>query len=219
MPSTGFRGWPPEALEFYRALEAHNSRAWWEAHQDEYRELVLGPMRALCREFEAAYGPFHIFRPQRDVRFSRDKSPYKTHLGAVAEGDRGEQYYVQLSADGLFAASGYHRMANDQLARFRAAVADDRSGSRLVEAVAEVVRRGYELGGSELATAPRGYPRDHPRVDLLRHKGLTVGRAFEPAPWLGTRSALKRITAVWEAAAPVNRWLGRHVGPSREPPG
>ena len=128
MPSTSFRGWPAEALAFYRGLESDNSKAYWSAHKASYDDDVRRPMAELCAELEHDYGSFHVFRPNRDVRFSRDKSPYKTAIGAVTEGRGGEAYYVQLSAEGLFAASGYYRMATDQLERFRAAVDDTRAG-------------------------------------------------------------------------------------------
>jgi uncharacterized protein (TIGR02453 family) len=183
-----------------------------------FEEEVRGPLRRLCDELEPDYGSFHLFRPNRDVRFSKDKSPYKTAAGAVTEGEGGEHYYVQISADGLMTGSGYYRMATDQLTRYREAVDDRRSGAALDEAVAAVARKGYEIGGEQLRTAPRGYPRDHPRVHLLRHKGLYVGRSFAPAKWLSTRACLTRVTAAWHAGDQVNAWMNRYVGPTSEPP-
>ena len=162
-------------------------------------------------------GTFHLFRPHRDVRFSRDKSPYKTHQGAVTEGEGGELYYLHLDGEGLFVATGYHQMARDQLERFREAVDDERSGPELERTVAALERR-YEIGGRELKTAPRGYPRDHPRVRFLQHKGLTAGRRFGTPAWLGTRRAKSRIVEAWRGAAPLDEWLNTHVGPSRLPP-
>jgi uncharacterized protein (TIGR02453 family) len=218
MPSAQFRGWTPEALAFYRGLEGDNSRQYWTEHKATFEREVRNPMLQLCAELEATYGTFHIFRPNRDVRFSRDKSPYKTAMGAVTEGQGGERYYVQVSADGLMAASGYYHMASDQLDRFREAVADNRAGPRLERAVAAVGKGGYDVGGEALKTAPRGYARDHPRVHLLRHKGMSVGRTFAPARWLATRGCLERITKTWSAGKEVNAWLNRHVGPSTELP-
>jgi uncharacterized protein (TIGR02453 family) len=175
-------------------------------------------MELLCHELEERYGTFHLFRPNRDVRFSRDKSPYKTATGAVTEGPGGEAYYVQISAEGLMVASGYYRMAPDQLARYRAAVDDARTGRALERALADVAGAGLDVGGEALKTSPRGYPRDHPRVGMLRHKGVTVGRTFPVARWLGTRQCLERITTTWDRAARVNAWLNRCVGPSTEAP-
>jgi uncharacterized protein (TIGR02453 family) len=218
VPSTSFRGWPAEALAFYRGLEVDNSKAYWTAHKASYDDDVRRPMTELCAELEGDYGSFHVFRPNRDVRFSRDKSPYKTAIGAVTEGTGGEAYYVQISAEGLFAASGYYHLAVDQLARYRVAVDDTRSGRALERALADVSRQGYQISGQSLKTSPRGFARDHPRVELLRHKGVTVGRSYPPARWLSTSACLTHITDVWSAAATVNRWLNRHVGPSTAPP-
>jgi len=159
-----------------------------------------------------------VFRPNRDVRFSKDKSPYKTRCYAVAEGEGGESYYVEVSAKGLVVATGYWMMANDQLDRYRYAVDDDRAGAALEGVVAGVRQQGLDIEGPGLTTAPRGYPRDHPRVALLRHKSVAAMRRFPPAAWLGTPAAADRIVEVWWASGELNEWLARHVGPSTLPP-
>jgi uncharacterized protein (TIGR02453 family) len=213
-----FTGFPPEALDFWAGLEADNSKAYWTAHKDVYEQAVRGPMEALveaCSEF----GEFKIFRPYRDVRFSKDKSPYKTHTGAVTEGEGGSLYYVQLSATGLFAASGYYVMASDQLERYRTAVVDDSAGAEVEQLVRALEASGYDVAAHDtLKTAPRGYPKDHPRAALLRRKGLISGKAFLPAKWLHTKAARDRVVKVWTDAASLCAWLDKHVGPSTEPP-
>ncbi len=143
-----FRGWPAEAIEFYEGLEADNTRAYWQDHKKEYEELVKGPMVELLAELAGEFGEGKIFRPFRDVRFSKDKSPYKTAIGATLE--RGG--YVQFSAHGLAAGSGYYGMMPDQLERYRQAVADDKSGRKVVELVrrpAEGRRRRHRPGDAE----------------------------------------------------------------------
>ncbi|MDQ4132583.1 MAG: DUF2461 domain-containing protein [Actinomycetota bacterium] len=210
-----FRGWPAEALEFYEGLEADNAKAYWQDHRDVYETYVRAPMEALLEKVEPEFGKGKIFRPYRDVRFSADKSPYKTAIGAVAS-QHGSVFYVQLSADGLFAASGYYQMARDQLNRFRAAVDDDGTGEELVAIVAGLESEGYDVGGEALRSAPRGFRSDHPRIKLLRHTGVTMGRSWAPAAWLGTARAADRVTQVWRAARPLNEWLQSHVGPSTE---
>jgi uncharacterized protein (DUF2461 family) len=80
-----FKGWPAEAIEFYEGLEADNTRAYWQDHKQDYEELVKRPMVELLAELEGDYGAGKIFRPFRDVRFSKDKSPYKTAIGATLE--------------------------------------------------------------------------------------------------------------------------------------
>lgn len=213
-----FRGWPPEAIAFYEGLEADNSKAYWTAHKAVYDECVRAPLQALADELRDEVGELHLFRPYRDVRFSKDKAPYKTAAAAAGELEGGSLVYVQLSAAGLFVASGHYRPAADQLERFRAAVADDRTGPALEGVVAALRNAGYDLGGQELKVAPRGFPRDHPRVELLRHKGITAGRTWAPARWLHTAKAKDRVLEAWRGAAALQQWLDRHVGPSSLPP-
>jgi uncharacterized protein (TIGR02453 family) len=216
--ATAFRGWAPEALDFYRRLELDNSRSFWAANKGTYETEVRAPFEALSERVADEFGPLRIFRPQRDIRFSKDKSPYKTRCYGVAEGEGGEAYYVELSGDGLAAGAGYWMMANDQLARYRAAVDDDQTGPELAGAVAEVEAAKLRIEGHGLKTAPRGYPRDHPRIELLRRKSLAGFRSWDPARWLGTAGAARRIVDAWRAAAPMTAWLAAHVGPSTEPP-
>jgi uncharacterized protein (TIGR02453 family) len=205
-------------VRFYEQLEAENTRAWWADHKDAYETAVVAPFRLLADEVEEEFGPLHVFRPYRDVRFAKDKTPYKTAQGAVTEGEGGTHFYVQVSSAGLFVGAGYYHMAPDQLERYRAAVGDDGAGPRLAEVVASARAAGFEVGGDALKTAPRGWPRDHPRIELLRHKGLTAGRTFGSPAWLSTRRCLDRIVGAWRDARPLTDWLDLNVGPSRLPP-
>jgi uncharacterized protein (TIGR02453 family) len=208
-----FRGWPSEALEFYEGLEADNSKTYWTAHKDVYEEQVRAPMVALLADLEPEFGPGKIFRPYRDVRFSADKSPYKTAIAATLE--RGG--YIHLSAKGLAAGSGMYQMERDQLARYRAAVDDDKSGAALEKLVARASKDGVEITGHDRTRRPpRGYPVDHPRADLLCNKGLIAWKEWPVAAWLGTAAAKKRVVDFLRAAGPLNEWLGTHVGPSAE---
>ncbi|MGZ8662812.1 MAG: DUF2461 domain-containing protein [Actinomycetota bacterium] len=208
-----FRGWPAEALEFFEGLEADNSKSYWQEHRDTYDGAVRGPMEELLEELAPDRGEGKIFRPYRDIRFSADKTPYKTHIGATI-GDG----YVQLSADGLGAGSGMWEMATDQLERYRGAVDDDRSGRALVDLVATARKVGLDVTGhGVLKSAPRGYPRDHPRIELLRYKGLIAWKQWTVTPWLGTRRAKDRVVEFLDRSKPLNEWLSRHVGASTLP--
>lgn len=211
-----FRGIPREAVDFYERLERDNSREVWSANKHVYAEFVKEPIEQLIEMFEEEFGPFKLFRPNRDVRFSADKSPYKTHQGAVSEGEDGALYYFHVSADGLFVASGMHVMASDQLARFRAAVDEEALGEQL-QRIVDALRIDFDLGGSALASAPRGFPRDHPRAALLQHKSLTVAKEFGEPAWMHTSAVVKRIGDTWRRMQPLNDWLGTHVGPSTLP--
>jgi uncharacterized protein (TIGR02453 family) len=211
-----FRGFPDEAFEFYEGLEADNSKAYWHDHKATYESAVKAPLQELVAEFPE-YGDFHVFRPNRDVRFSGNKQPYKTVQGAVA-GDGAAGTYVQISAEGLMAARGYYMMVPDQLARFRAAVADDASGPIAVGIVAALRGQGYEVGARDaVKSAPRGYPSDHPRIELLRGKGLMMSRRWPPSAWEHTKATVARVRTVWTDADPLIAWLDRHVGHSTEP--
>jgi uncharacterized protein (TIGR02453 family) len=210
-----FRGWPVEAVEFFEALEADNSRAFWQANKDVYEKVVKAPMEALLAELEPEFGPGKLFRPYRDVRFSRDKTPYKTNIAALVGGSG----YVSLSYDGLSAGAGMVHLAPDQLQRYRAAVDDEATGSALEAAVDAIRSRGHECGPHEaLKSAPRGYAKDHPRIELLRAKGIIMWHHWPPAAWLGTGKAKDRVAAAIRDAAPLRQWLAQHVGETTAEP-
>ncbi len=213
-----FRGFPDEAITFYEGLIADNSRTWWLANKPVYDRAVRGPLLELLDELDA-YGPFHVFRPNRDVRFSKDKRPYKENIGAYGESQGGTGHYIGFSLTGMVAGSGYYSMAADQLERFREAIDGGVLGGELVELAASVEAKGLRLGAMEsLKTAPRGYSKDHPRIELLRRKGLMSTREWAPAAWMRTKAVVGRVRDTWEAGAELNAWLDAHVGPSTMPP-
>ena len=204
-----FRGWPAEAIEFYEGLLADNSKTYWQAHKPTYDDQVRAPMAELLAELEPEFGAGKIFRPYRDVRFSADKTPYKTAIGATLEGGG----YVQLSADGLAGGCGIWHMEGDTLQRYRAAVDDDATGARLIGVIEELRGRGIDvISRDALKTAPRGFDRDHPRADLLRRKGLAAWQAWPVGAWLGTAKAKARVTDFLRTAQPLHEWLVKHAG-------
>jgi uncharacterized protein (TIGR02453 family) len=204
-----FGGWPAEALSFYEGLEADNSREYWTSRKAVYQEKVLRPMEELLEELAEEFGEPKIFRPYRDVRFSRDKTPYKTHIGAVIGGTG----YIQLSAEGLAAGAGMWQLSPEQLARYRTAVASDLAGPELERIAAVIEKAGLAVHGhGVLKSAPRGYPPDHPRIGLLRYKGLTAWREWPVAPWLETASAKDRLIDFLRTSLPLVAWLNEKVG-------
>ena len=203
-----FRGWPAEALEFYDGLLADNSKTYWTANKATYDDKVRAPMVALLEELEPEFGPAKVYRPHRDVRFSKDKSPYKTQIAASFE--RGG--YIRLSADGLGAGSGMYMFTPEQLRRWRDAVADDRSGAALVDVLDELRRKDVTVSSHEtLARVPAGFAKDHPRAELLRYKDLVGWRDWPVAAWLGTAKARTRIEEFFRTCAPLNDWLQKHI--------
>ncbi|MEZ0089050.1 DUF2461 domain-containing protein [Streptacidiphilus sp. EB129] len=211
-----FKGWRAEALEFYEGLEDDNSKSFWTAHKAVYEAEVYTPMAELLTELEDEFGEGKIFRPNRDVRFSADKSPYKTAIGATLS--RGG--YVQLSADGLGAGAGYHMMSADQLERYREAVAEEVTGEELLRVIAGVEAHGIGVSSRDpLKTAPRGYAKDHPRIALLRNKDLVGWRQWPVEPWLGTAAAKRHVVDFLRHSRPLTEWLDAHVGESLAPRG
>ncbi len=203
-----FGGWPEEALEFYEGLEADNSKSYWTSHKAVYEDKVLRPMTELTEQLAPEFGEPKIFRPYRDIRFSADKTLYKTHIGATV----GEHSYLQFSADGLAAGAGMWHMGPEQLARYRAAVAAEPAGREIEAIITDLEKAGVEIHGhGTLKSAPRGYPPDHPRIGLLRHKGLTTWQHWEPEPWLQTPSAADRLLAFFRTSAPFCSWLTSYV--------
>ena len=214
---TNFPGFSPDALKFFVQLKRHNRRPWFLKNKGTYEREIKEPMVSLVLALNAEFRSLApelitepkraIYRIYRDVRFSADKSPYKTSIAAmVGEG------YVQLSAEGLAAGCGMWEMASDQLERYRQAVADDKSG-RVLEGIASKARAaGLEVMGHEvLKTAPKGYPKDHPRIELLRYKGLVAWKQWPPAAWLGTRRAKDRVVEFLQLSRPLAEWLNARV--------
>jgi uncharacterized protein (TIGR02453 family) len=206
-----FAGWPGGAVEFFEDIEEDNTKSFWQAHIATYEAAVKRPMEELLVELEPEFGAGRLFRPYRDVRFSKDKSPYKTNMAAAVA----QFGYVTLSAEGLGVGAGMHVMAPDQLDRYRNAVDAQNSGTALELIVATVKDKGYGCAlTAPLKTAPKGYPKDHPRIGLLRGKGITVWKLWPPANWLATKKAKERVVDVLRASAPLNEWLAKHVGES-----
>ncbi len=190
-----------------------NTKSYWTAHKEFYLVDVLGPMEALLAELAPEFGEGRVFRPYRDTRFSADKSPYKTNI--AAHNDSG---YISLSSDALGVGSGLWMPSPDQLVRFRAAVADDRSGTQLLGHLKELRRKRIEVSAREtLKSAPRGYSKDHPRIDLLRLKGLTAWKEWPVGQWLATSASKRRIVEVLRATAPLRTWLDSNVGTADAP--
>ena len=209
--------WPPEALEFLRALEANNDRDWFKANRARYDAHLVEPARDLAEQL-AHLGAAHLFRPYNDTRFHM-RPPIKEQLGlAIGYGGAGG-YYVELSLDGLLVAAGLHHPASDQLGRFRSAIDDGRRAAGFERAVKAAEAAGLTVPDPELKRAPRGYPPDHPRIDRLRMKELTVYRRHRLEPWLHESVCDERIINELEGARPLVAWLAKNVGPPEQPRG
>lgn len=208
---TTFPGFPPQAFEFYADLELDNTREFWAAHRPTWEQAVRAPMTDLLADLSGEFGPGTLFRPYRDVRFSADKSPYKDHQGGYVEIGPACGYYVQVSSGGLMVAGGWYSSQADTVATYRAVV-DGPLGAQLEELVASARSDGLAVGGDVLRTRPRGVPADHPRLELLRHRTLTVETSYpNTEPWLATPAALQRVRDGWRQMRPLLEWLADHV--------
>jgi uncharacterized protein (TIGR02453 family) len=152
-----------------------------------------------------------VFRPNRDLRFSPDRSPYKTHQGAIAGPAPGLGYYVGLDAEGLMVGGGFRTHSPAQTDRFRRAIDSD-AGAGLTSIVETLEGHGFVIEGAALKTQPRGYPADHPRIALLRRKELMAVRGVGTPAWLPTAAALDQVREMWRQIRPLAEWVVANVG-------
>jgi uncharacterized protein (TIGR02453 family) len=208
--------WPPEALEFLRELEDNNDRAWFKANRARYDTHLVEPARALAASV-ADLGEARLFRPYKDARFS-EGPPIKEQLG-IAIGYAGAGgYYVELSLDGLLVGGGLHHPAPDQLDRFRRAIDDDRVAPGFDRALRDAQDAGMQIIDPVMKRGPRGYRLDHPRIEHLKRKHLTLFCRHALEPWLHEPACVERVRAQLVATTPLVAWLAAHVGPSQLPP-
>lgn len=212
-----FEGFGEYAVDFYDGLVADNSKSYWTEHRHVYQSDVREPMEALLAELSAEFGTGFgratVFRPHRDVRFAKDKRPYKDHCGGVIEPGRGAgAYYVDLSPAGILTGGGCFHLHPDQLARYRAAVAEDLHGTELAGILAALERGGWTIKGDRLRTRPRGVAADHPRLDLLRYRSIYAVRSWPPDDVLHERRLLDRVRRSWRSLRAFNEWARDHVG-------
>jgi uncharacterized protein (TIGR02453 family) len=206
----GFNGFPEAALDFYDDLELDNTKSFWQAHKAVYDEAVAAPMKALTAALEPEFGAAKIFRPYRDVRFAKDKTPYKTHQGAYVATGPSTGYYIQIGAAGVMVGVGFYEATSARLAVIREAIMDDAHGPQLEGILGELQDEGWKVGGETLKTAPRGYDVDHPRIALLRHKSLTIGREYGFAPVIHSPALVDRVREDWRTATPFLDWVAAH---------
>ena len=205
-----FKGWPEDFQRFFIGLELDNSKKYFEANRGTYEDSVKGPMVALLESLEPDFGPGKVFRANPDIRFSKDKSPYKTNIAAdVGMGAKGG--YLSLDARGFTVATGRYMMSPDEIAKFRKKVAADTSGTQLAAIVSRLEKSGYDIGGDELKRVPAPWPPDHPRAELLRRKSLYVWKNYGLKPWLGSSSARRYVVKMWTDAQPLNDWFKKNL--------
>ena len=206
-----FTGFTEAALDFYDDLEIDNTKSFWEAHRDVYQASVQAPMAALVAELESDFGTPKVFRPYRDVRFAKDKTPYKTHQGAFVAAGPACGWYVEIAARGVRTGAGFYDASAADLARIRSSIANELTGEQLPKILTKLTRAGFTVGGDRLKTSPRGYDADHPRIELLRYKSLTVGKDYGFDPIIHTPEFVDAVRADWKAARPLVAWVSERL--------
>lgn len=197
---------PDDAMAFYAELRLDNTREFWQANKARYEAQVRAPVEAIAAGLADKFGAAKVYRPHRDLRFSADKTPYKTHQGAQVSTGPACGWYFEVNADDFVAGGGWYHAEPQTLAAYRAAVDDELTGTRLARIVAGLEKSGWQVLGDQLKTAPRGYPVDHPRIRLLRHKSLYLLHEVSPES-AGTQQATAEIAGLWDAVAPLLRWF------------
>lgn len=215
MAELAFDGFPADAFAFFEELALNNEKSWFEANRERFEASVRVPLTAFFETTQAEFGgEVKLARPHRDVRFSPDKSPYRLNLFGVVHSRPGAKAgcYASLSAQGLTAATGYYEMSKDQLGRYREALCDGRKAAALRRAIA-AAEAVSAVRGRALKTAPRGFAKDHPQIDLIRMKEVIAICEFAP-PECADAGIIEKAFAVWRGADKLVGWLDKHVGPS-----
>jgi uncharacterized protein (TIGR02453 family) len=223
-----FSGFDRRAPQFFAELAAEMNRDWFEANKQRYATEWVEPMTTLLEQVRtklakpyapAKLGPPKLFRIYRDTRFSKDKSPYKTHIAAVlpisakkpVEGGCAA-LYVHLGLDEEFIGMGTYYFDDKQLARWRKLVAADKTGKELATIVSKLRKAGYDVGGHEdYKKVPKGYDEDHPRAEFLKMRGLTAGAPAMPKGLLHQPKLADWLVGHGRATAPMVLWLHRHL--------
>jgi uncharacterized protein (TIGR02453 family) len=227
-PDARFTGFPASATQFWHELASEMSKEWFVANKQRYETEWVAPMTALLGEVARGLAPVYkplklsppkVMRIYRDVRFSNDKTPYKTHIGAVitvagkAVGEGGNAaLYVHLGLDEEFVGVGCYQFDAGKLASWRKGVAG-KPGEELQRLVGKLRKAGYEAGGhDDYKKVPKGFAPDHPRAELLKMKGLTGGFPEIPRGLIGKPGLAGWLVKHGKAMAPLVTWLHRHVG-------
>ena len=218
-----FPGFPKETVRYLAGIRDHNKKEWFDAHRDDYEGAFLAPAVAFAEalaprlrkiEPEVQVEPRvngSLMRINRDIRFSKDKSPYKDHLDLwFWTGDRkgwdSSGFFFRLTPKTLLLGAGMHRFEPPALARYRAAVLDDRKGAALAAIVAKLRKAGYDVGTESYKKVPAGVAPDHPRAALLRHGGLHAGWEGKHPAALSTGGFVDFVAKHFAAVAPLHRW-------------
>ncbi len=219
-----FAGFPRDGFDFLRDLAENNNKPWFKANRRGYDNGLLGPGRLFVSAMGMALSEFapgihaeprvsgSIFRIHRDIRFSRDKRPYKTHFDMwFWQGNRHSRdcpgYFLRLTPDAVVAGAGRHAFDKATLEAYRTAVADEHRGAALEQALATVHAAGAEVGGAHYKRVPRGFAADHARADLLRYNALHAWIEEPLQPEVYTADFVDFCCERFRKVSPIQRWI------------
>ncbi|HTM47851.1 MAG TPA: DUF2461 domain-containing protein [Bryobacteraceae bacterium] len=218
-----FAGFPPQAMTFFRGLKKNNTRDWFQPRKEIYDQKVRGPMlelvAALMRRL-ADFAPDHvgdpkkaIYRIYRDTRFSKNKTPYKTHIAAVfprrdLEKHGGAGYYFSVSPEEVEVGGGVYMPAPESLRAIREHLLQHHAEFRRIAAAPAVRRLFGEVYGDSLTRVPKGFPADHPAADLLRMKQFLLFKTLDGKLAL-TPELYRELLTRFEAMTPFLHFLNR----------
>jgi len=222
-PAPAFAGFDRDALQFLHELSLEMNREWFEANKARYQARWVTPLTALLDDVRARLaktyapiklGPPKIFRIYRDTRFSKDKTPYKTHVaGMISLREGCAALYMHLGiGDEEFVGAGTYYFEPNQLPRWRKVVAADKTGKEIAAIVAKLRKRKFEVGGHEdYKKVPKGFAPDHPRAEFLKMRGLTAGPPSIPRGLIHKPAFADWLVEQGKAMAPMTSWLYRNV--------
>jgi uncharacterized protein (TIGR02453 family) len=219
-----FEGFPREGISFLRRLKKNNNREWFNKHKTEYEELVKFPMQTFISSMKQPMEKLapeiqvdenrSLFRIYRDTRFSKNKTPYKTHVAAVfhlkGHWEETAGFYVHIEPGGVYVGGGIYMPDSDQLKRIRAAIAE-KSDEFLAIMKNKIFRKTFNaLEGEKLQRAPLGYPKAHPMIEWLKHKSFYTGVEWKEEACY-SRNFLSNVVNVYSDLLPLIRFLNDAV--------
>ncbi len=220
-----FSGFPVECIDFFIALSSNNNKTWFDAHRGDYETFVMEPARrfvvAMGNRLKELVPGIHadprtnrsIFRIYRDTRFSKDKTPYKTHLGIFfweGEGPKMEcpGFYFHFDSENLILGEGLYMFPKPLLERYRERVVHPVHGTELRDALKDIQKKeGLSIGGKGYKRVPRGYDPSHPNAELLLYNGLHVGETVPLPDELFSSRLIDYCMVRFRDLLPIHRWL------------
>ena len=215
-----FTGFPKEAFEFLTGLEQDNTRVYWQEHNEIWQAVIRPTMRSLMDELEPFFGPLRMYRPNRDIRFSHNKDPYKTWVGITTQGTGpgGIGLFFAIEPHSMRMSAGSGAFAGDQIKEYRRSLDNPVAGPKFERIISRIKQAGYTLSSGRkppLVQMPRGYDADHPRAAYLKWRGVVLRHQIPYEDWFGSPVVLDHIIKVWSAGLPLIEWVQEYVGPTQ----